>query len=392
MFKRLFIIFIAIFAVIGQIEAANFTTKARSAYLVDFDSGAVIVSKDADVLMPPSSMIKMMTLYMLFDAVKNGDLKLDSKMAVSENADYRGKAWPTASKICLVKGQQLKVSDAILGIIVMSGGDASIVVAEKIAGSEQKFATMMQKKARELGMRESTFGNSSGLPNPDNLMTSHELAILADRLIRDFPDLYPMFKTRRFEFNDYKTDWCKTWGEHHTMNYNKLLFNMGGADGLKTGHTNEGGFGMTASAVRGGRRLIAVINGFKANDHQQLAAEVKRLLEFGFNNTSNKVFYRPGDEVVRVPVWYGKKADVDLTVKYPAVVTYNVGAAPKITVYARFNDPLPAPIKRGDEVGKLYIQTGEKVTEVPLVAKHSVKKVQFIGRVIKNISVLFGGK
>ena len=271
---------------------AAFNTKAKSAFLIDYDSGAEIVAKNADTLMPPSSMIKLMTLAVLFDEIKSGHLSMDDRLTVSENADYNNPLWYPASKICLVAGQSVSVRDLILGLIVLSGGDASVVVAENLAGSESAFTEMMQEKARSIGMTSSTFGNASGLPDPNNLMTTRELAILAEHLISDYPDMYPLFATKRFEFDEYKTDWCRDWGRTHTMNYNKLLFIMPGADGLKTGHTNDGGYGMVASAKVGGRRLIGVINGFNAKNHDDLAEEMKKLLNYGYNNTMNKIFYK----------------------------------------------------------------------------------------------------
>ena len=276
--KKLFILLLSL---ITSAAHAEFSTRAESAFLRDYDSGAEIVSKNADTLMPPSSMIKLMTLAVLFDEIKAGNLTMDDRLTVSENADYNNPLWYPASKICLVAGQTISVRDAILGLIVLSGGDASVVIAEKLAGSEIAFTDMMQKKAREIGMTQSTFGNASGLPNPNNLMTSRELAMLADYVITNHPDIYPLFATKRFEFKEHQTDWCREWGRTHTMNYNKLLFTMPGADGLKTGHTEDGGYGMVASAKIGGRRLIGVINGFRGNSHDALAAEMKKLLNYG---------------------------------------------------------------------------------------------------------------
>ena len=267
-------IFILLLALITTSARADFSTRAKSAFLVDYDSGAEIVAKNADELMPPSSMIKLMTLAVLFDEIKAGNLTLDDRLTVSENADYNNPLWYPASKICLVAGQTISVRDAILGLIVLSGGDASVVVAEKLAGSETAFTELMQKKARDIGMPLSTFGNASGLPNPNNLMTSRELATLATHIIADYPDLYPMFATKRFQFKEYKSDWCQDWGRTHTMNYNKLLFIMPGADGLKTGHDILNIRNHNVAVVRravGKRRAVikdklggtvAVVNGF----------------------------------------------------------------------------------------------------------------------------------
>ena len=181
-----------------------FTTTAKSAFLLDYDSGAEIFAKNADILMPPSSMLKLVTLAVLFDKIKTEDLKLDDTIKISANADYQKPVWYSASKMCLTTGQKITVKDAILGVIVLSAGDASVAIAESIAGSEAKFTNDMKKYANSIGMTLSSFGNASGLPNPNNLMTSRELAILAKHLIQDYPELYKMFATKRFEFNDTK--------------------------------------------------------------------------------------------------------------------------------------------------------------------------------------------
>lgn len=388
--KKLFTLFL-LFAC-GTVNAAEFKTKAKSAFLIDYNSGTEIVAKNADTLMPPSSMIKLMTLAVLFDELKAGNITMDTRFPVGENADYNRPEWYPASKICLVTGQDISVRDLILGLIVLSGGDASMVVAEKLAGSETQFTALMEKKARSIGMEQSTFGNASGLPNPNNLMTSRELAILAEHLISDYPDIYPMFATKRFEFKEHKTDWCREWGRTHTVNYNKLLFTMHRADGLKTGHTAQGGYGMVASAKIGNRRLIGVINGFNGKGHDALAAEMKKLLEFGFANTVGKTFFVPGDTVAKIPVWYGREPDVIATVAKPFAITVDKETGLKnIRVLARFDEPISAPVRAGDTVGELIAeQNGHVISRAPLVAKDSVGKVRFMGRVIKNIKVILG--
>ena len=389
--KKLFTLFLLMACGVAN-AADEFKTKAKSAFLIDYDSGAEIVAKNADTLMPPSSMIKLMTLAVLFDELKAGNITMDTRFPVGENADYNRPEWYPASKICLVAGQTISVRDLILGLIVLSGGDASVVVAEKLAGSEAAFTQLMEKKARSIGMNQSTFGNASGLPNPNNLMTSRELATLAVHLIGDYPELYPMFATKRFEFKEHKTDWCREWGRTHTVNYNKLLFIMPGADGLKTGHTNGGGYGMVASAKIGGRRLVGVINGFNGKGHDALAGEMKKLMNHGFSTTVGKVFFRPGDIVTKVPVWYGKTDYVDATVTQPFAVTLGKEKGLKgVRVLARFNEPVAAPIAAGDNIGELIAeQDGKIIARAPLVANERVKKIQFIRRIAKNIRVIFG--
>lgn len=388
--KKIISVFLALVA--GAANAGEFKTKAKSAFLIDYDSGTEIVAKNADTLMPPSSMIKLMTLAVLFDELKAGNITMDTRFPVGENADYNRPEWYPASKICLTAGQTISVRDLILGLIVLSGGDASVVVAEKLAGSESAFTAMMEKKARSIGMEQSTFGNASGLPDPNNLMTSRELAILAEHLITDYPDIYPMFATKRFEYKEHQTDWCREWGRTHTVNYNKLLFNMRGADGLKTGHTADGGYGMVASAKIGGRRLIGVINGFNGKGHDALAGEMKKLLEHGFATTTNKVFYSPNDAVAEIPVWYGRQPTVVATVGKPFAITVDKEAGLKgVRVLARYDEPLMAPVRAGDEIGQLIAeQNGNVIARAPLIAKDKVGKIQFVGRIIKNIKVMFG--
>ena len=393
--KKIFTSLLLLVPALSPIGAnAEFSTKARSAFLIDYDSGVEIVAKNADTLMPPSSMIKLMTLAVLFDEIKAGNIKMDDRITVGKNADYHDPKWYPASKICLTTGQTITVRDLILGLIVLSGGDASVVVAERLAGDENAFTKMMTDKARAIGMPQSTFGNASGLPNPNNLMTSRELATLATHIIADYPDIYPMFATKRFEFSEHKDPWCRDWGRTHTLNYNKLLFIMPGADGMKTGHTDEGGYGMVASSVVGGRRLVAVINGFNGRGHDALAAEMKKLLNHGYETTTTRVFYRPGDKVAEIPVWYGRADTVDATVDKTFAITLPKESANRgIRVLARYDDPIPAPINAGDTIGEIIAeQNGNVIARAPLVAKDRVAKTQFIGRIIKNIRVMFGGK
>ncbi len=386
------VIFAFLLSIIASAANAEFTTTAKSAFLIDYDSGAEIVSKAADVLMPPSSMIKLMTLAVLFDEIKAGRVKLDDRFPVSENADYKNPLWYPASKICLNAGQTVSVRDLILGLIVLSGGDASVVVAEKLAGSESAFTGLMQRKAAALGMEKSTFGNASGLPHPGNLMTSRELAILATHIISDHADLYPMFATKRFEFNEYQSDWCRDWGKTHTVNYNKLLFIMPGADGLKTGHTDDGGYGIVASATSNGRRLIGVMNGFHGRGHDALATEMKKMMMHGFTTTMNKVFYRPGDAVAKMPTWYGRDDFVVATVTKPFAITVpKSDGISGVRIVAMYDSPVPAPIYAGDKIGKLIAtRDGREIATADLVARDTVRRVQLFRRVWRNIMVLTG--
>lgn len=383
-----FISFINIFS------ADAYVSRAKSAYLLDYDSGSVLYAKNENLLMPPSSMVKLMTLTLLFDEIKSGNIKLEDQFPVSKNADFRNRIWQTASKICLEEGRTVSVKDLILGIIVLSGGDASVVVAEKIAGSEDVFVQKMQEKAKTIGMENSVFANVSGLPHPDSLMTTKELGILGKYIISNYPDLYPMFATRRFEYDNHSENWCRQWGRLHTLNYNKLLFIMSGADGMKTGHTDSGGYGMVASVKQNGRRLVGVVNGMRAKDHSDLANEVRKMFVFGFNSTKTKIYYKKDSNIINVPVWYGKKSTVSATVKDNFAITLSKDSNYNgIRVLARYYEPAIAPISRGDKLGEIIAEKdGKVISRKDLIASDDVPKVKFIGKIIANIKIMILGK
>ena len=201
-----------------------------------------------------------------------------------------------------------------------------------------------------------------------------------------------MFATKRFEFAEYQSDWCREWGRTHTMNYNKLLFTMPGADGLKTGHTDDGGYGMVASAKIGGRRLIGVINGFDGKSHDALAAEMKKLLNYGYSTTVNNTFFNPGDKIAQIPVWYGQDSHVIATVEKPFTITVKKSDGLNgVRVLARYNEPVPAPINAGDKLGEIIAEKdGQVIARAPLVATQRVKKTILFGRVFRNIMVMLG--
>jgi D-alanyl-D-alanine carboxypeptidase (penicillin-binding protein 5/6) len=379
---------------IGAAHGAAFTTPARSAFLIDTASGADIVNKAGDTLMHPSSMLKLMTLAMVFDAVKSGELKLDEMLPVSRNADRRNRVWARASKVCLEEGQTISVNDIIMGLIVMSGGDAGVVVAERLTGSEAGLAAAMTQRAREIGMPKSTFGNVSGLHHPDNLMTSRELAHLAQYLMNEHPEFYPLFATRRWVYGRHESDWCREWGRLKTTSYNRLLFIMPSAEGMKTGRTTEAGFGMVAVAHQGGRRLIAVINGLAAKDHNHLAREAKKLLQHGFNTTENRTFFNPGDEIVKIPTWYGRRNMVTATVANPFVITLPRGHnTADLRILARHYYPVKAPVRKGDTIGEIVAQfNGDIIARAPLVAKERVGKTIFFGRIATNLKLMILGR
>ena len=238
-------------------------TRAREAFLIDVTTGTVLLEKDADVSMPPASMSKIMTAYLVFGALKEGRISLDDKLPVSEKAWRKG-----GSKMFVEVGSEVSVEDLLRGVIVQSGNDACIVLAEALAGSEEAFAEQMTRKAREIGMEGSTFTNSTGWPDPNHRMTARDLAILAERMVQDFPDFYHYYSEREFTYNGIRQG-----------NRNPLLYKNLGADGLKTGHTEEAGYGLTASAERDGRRLVLVINGLESIKAR--SEEAERLIASG---------------------------------------------------------------------------------------------------------------
>jgi D-alanyl-D-alanine carboxypeptidase (penicillin-binding protein 5/6) len=369
--------------------AAPFQSAARSFFLMDYQSGQVLAAKDEDELMAPSSMIKLMTAELAFGALRSGRLALGDKLVASRNADYRNPVLGGATKVCLSEGQAITAEDALAALIAVSAGDAAIILAENLAGSETAFAEKMTARAREIGMEYSSFANASGLPDPENLSTSRELAMLGSHILREYPEYAHLFKMRRFEFVNPLSDFCRSWVKSHTISYNKLLFMMGGAEGMKTGHTVRGGYGIVAAASRKGRRLIAVINGMNAKNHDALAAEAKRLLEYGFEATYNKEIKSD----VQAPLWYGKKAYVKASAKERFVLTFKSDAAEGgLRVTALVPEKIAAPVAAGDVIGKIIATiNGAEVKSADLIASESIGRVRFFGRMWRNIKYFLTG-
>ncbi|MBD0275106.1 MAG: D-alanyl-D-alanine carboxypeptidase, partial [Acetobacteraceae bacterium] len=278
-------------------------TAAKQAFVVDYDTDAVLLEKNADERMPPSSMSKLMTMYMVFDMLKQGRLKLDQELPVSERAWRMG-----GSKMFVHVGNTVPVEALMRGVIVQSGNDACIVFAEAISGSEQQFAEAMNDKAREIGLTSSTFRNATGWPEPGHMMSVRDIATLSRHLLTDFPEFYPLFSEVEFTYNNIKQG-----------NRNPLLYKNMGVDGLKTGHTEEAGYGLSASAMRNGRRLILVVHGLAGvNERSQ---ESERLLEWGFREFDNMTIAKAGEPIETAPVWLGAAPTVPLTVAADVKVT-----------------------------------------------------------------------
>lgn len=358
--------------------AAAIETAARQAILLDMHTGTVLVEKNADEPMVPASMSKIMTVYLVFDRLKKGRIRLDDTLTVSEYAWKRGGAASGGSTMFLHVGDQVRIEDLLHGVIVQSGNDASIVLAEGLAGSEEAFAEEMTRRAREMGMTNTTFRNSSGLPEPGHLTTARDLAVLAKHTIEDFPEYYPFYAEREFTYQGIKQG-----------NRNPLLYRGGGVDGLKTGHTMASGYGLTASAQRGDRRLILVVNGLPSM--QARADEAARLFEYGFREFENYRLFKAGEEIARADVWYGEPSRVPLVGATDVVVTLPRKARGEMAVSVAFDSPLPAPIRKGERVAALRV-TAPAIApmEVPLVAGVEVEELGALGRLAFTVRHFVG--
>jgi len=354
-------------------------TIAREAIMLDLDTGDVIFSKNADKRMPPASMSKLMTLYLLYERLRDGVLSLDDTFRVSVDAWKRGGIKSGSSTMFLLPEKRVKISDLIAGIIVQSGNDACIVVAEGLAGTEAAFSEEMTTKAKSMGMLNSTFLNATGWPHPEHLTTARDLATLAKRTILDFPNYYHFYKQLNFSYNGIEQ-----------FNRNPLLYRNMGADGLKTGYTKAAGYGLTASAVRGGRRLILVVNGLPTKKTRR--SEPERLLEWGFREFDNYALFKKGTEVDTANVWLGKEATVPLIIEQDVKITLALKSRKKMNVTVKFKGPIPAPIKKGDKIAILTIRApGHNTLEIPLTAGVDVARLGLIGRLGAALtSILWG--
>lgn len=349
-------------------------TPAREAVLIDLSTDTVLFEKNADELMVPSSMTKLMTIYMLFDKLAKGAIKMEDELPVSEKAWRMG-----GSKMFVHVGSRVKISDLLRGIIVQSGNDACIVVAEGLSSTEEAFAAQMTARGKELGLKNSTFRNASGWPDPQHRMTARDLAILGERLIVDFPQFYPLFAERSFKYNNIEQ-----------ANRDPLLGVVPGADGLKTGHTDEGGYGLVGSAVRDGRRLLLVVNGLTSM--RERAQESSRILEWGFREFHTYTMAKKGETLAEAKVWQGAEDIVPLTVAADARVTLRRVARASMVVKVVYDGPVPAPIKAGDRIASLEISGPDMPTViVPLVAGADVDRQGFFGRIFTSLGYLISG-
>jgi D-alanyl-D-alanine carboxypeptidase (penicillin-binding protein 5/6) len=360
-------------------EEGGFDGDAPTAILIEATSGSVLWEKNADELRAPSSMMKLMTAEVVFHAIKQGDIKLSDEYHVSENAWRKGGAPSGTSTMFAAIHSKVAVEDLLHGAIIPSGNDACIVLAEGMAGSERAFAEMLTKRARELGMPQSTFGNSNGLPDPGNKMTVRELAKLARYVILTYPEFYKLFGEKEF-----------TWNKIRQQNRNPLLNSLEGADGLKTGYTKEGGYGMVGSAVQNGIRLIVVVNGLEDPDDR--ATEAKKMLEWGFRNFEARTLFAAQQPVGYAKVFGGDTRSVKLASPEPIKVMVSKNGGDKLIARVVYNGPVRAPIEAGQQVGFVKVWRGANIAvEAPVYAAESIGRGSTMRRAIDGVSELVIG-
>ncbi|MBR1145029.1 D-alanyl-D-alanine carboxypeptidase family protein [Bradyrhizobium sp. AUGA SZCCT0431] len=358
----------------------GFDGDAPTAILIEGTSGSVLFEKNADELRAPSSMLKLMTAEVVFNAVKTGKVKLTDEYRISENAWRKGGAPAGGSTMFAILNSKVSVDDLLKGAIIQSGNDSCIALAEGMAGNEKIFAAeFLTKRARELGMTRSTFGNSNGLPDPANKMTVRELAVLARHIILTYPDMYKLFAEREF-----------IWNKIRQQNRNPLLNSLSGADGLKTGYTKDGGYGMVGSAVQNDIRLIVVINGLEDPDDR--ASEAKKMLEWGFRNFEARTLFAANQQVGYAKVFGGESRSVKLASREPIKVMVPKNGSEKLIARLVYSGPVRAPVAEGQPVGVVRVWRGGNVAmEAPVYAAEAVATGSTMRRAIDGASELVIG-
>jgi D-alanyl-D-alanine carboxypeptidase (penicillin-binding protein 5/6) len=360
---------------LAQSAMPSFATPAPYAFMLDMSNGAVLYQKEPDAPMPPASMGKMMTVYVAFAMIKRGEITLDKKITV------RPETWTKwhsqGSTMFLSPGEQVSVEDLLHGIVTLSGNDACVVLGEGLAGTDENFVALMNKTAQQLGMKGSRFANTNGWPDPGEMVTARDLATVAQATIRDFPDLYKKF------YGQPSFTWGKTLGAGAAItqtNRNPILGRVAGADGLKTGHTEDAGYGFTGSAVQDGRRLVMVLAGL-SSFNERISASVA-FMEWGFNAFGRKLLVRPGQIVGTAKVWMGEEADVGLTSATDLKVTVPRGSANAVKAKIVYQGPVQAPIVKGTKIAELVVSVpGFPDTRLPLIAANAVEKAGPFGRI-----------
>lgn len=344
----------------GAKKDEGYDVDAPTAILIEAKSGSILFEKNADELRAPSSMMKLMTAEVVFDALKKGEIKLTDEYRISENTWRKGGAPSGGSTMFAAINSRVSVDDLLHGALIQSGNDSCMALAEGLSNTEAAFAERMTKRARQLGMTKSTFANSNGLPDPGNKMTVRELGMLARHIILTYPDYYKLFNEREF-----------TWNKIRQQNRNPLLTSLEGADGLKTGYTKEGGYGMVGSAVQNGMRLIVVVNGLE--DPEDRATEAKKLLEWGFRNFEARTLFAADQAVGYAKVFGGDSRSVKLTSVEPIKVMVQRNGTDKLIARITYTGPVRAPIQQGQRIGVLKVWRGNNIAmESPLIAAESV--------------------
>ena len=361
---------------------AAFDVKARTAILQDYLSGEILFEKDADKSIYPASMTKIMTAIIAFDLIRSGDLSLDEKFLVSENAWRLSSAG--YSSMFIMVGDEVSVENLLRGIIVASGNDACVALAEGIAGTEDEFAVMMTAKAKEIGMDNTNFANSSGINDTENLSTVRDIMLMSNYLIKEFPEEYKYFAEKEFT-------WDRTGGDPITQgNRNPLLYKSLGADGIKTGYLAVEKYSLASSVERNGRRLIAVGSGF--NTKNDRSRESAKLLTWGLTNFDLVEITKANTPIEDIDVWLGKKDTVKTYIKNDIYKTIPKAKKRLLKVSLNYNGPIKAPIKKDDILGKLkLIFDGELIEEYDLLAYEDVKKLNVFSRLMKSINFLIWG-
>lgn len=369
-------ILVALSFVLTALPALAFETKARQAFVIDQTTGTVLLDRNADEPLPPASMSKLMTLYMAFEAVRAGRLNMMEELPVSQHAmNYGG------STLFLKAGERVKVEDLIRGIIVLSGNDACAVIAEALSpdGSEAGFARLMTRRAQKMGMTNSTFMNSNGWPAAGHLMSARDLSLLAHRLIVDFPEFYPMFAEEEFLFD--------TKESQNRYNRNPLLGLGIGADGLKTGHTQEAGYGLVGSAKQGDRRVIFVLSGLQSQADR--ARESEAIVNWAFRQFAERTLLKAGERIAQADVWLGEAPKVGLVPENDLSVLWPVLAGTDVQAEVVYKGPLNAPIEKGQPLAELvFTPEGLPEITVPLVAESDIAKGGFMARMTTAAQVL----
>ena len=361
--------------VFASVSLGAFETTSKQAILVDVTTGTVLFEKNADDRMAPSSMSKMITIYQVFDALKEGSLSLDDKFLVSEKAWRKG-----GSKMYVSVNTRVNVEDLLKGVIVQSGNDASIVIAEGLSGTEAAFALELNELAKTLSMSNSSFVNASGWPDPDHFSTARDLSKLAIATINNFPDYYHYYAQKTFTYSGIKQ-----------FNRNPTLYRDLGADGLKTGRTQSAGYGLTTSAIRKDRRLVLVLNGLPSSKAR--ANESARILDWGYRVFDNYPLFKAGETVTDALVWMGESGKVPLLIQQDLTITLPRKARKSMKVTAIFDQPIQAPIKVGDKLAVLKVEaTGQKSIEIPLFSGTDVNRLGILLRLGAAIKYILWGE